>query len=198
MTGAALHDLWIFYSFEVFGLRSSFFETGKLDLGTQKRPPLAYVTKKNQWILKYNQLFERQMKKTFGIPFSKQNQYTVKIQDLASNVKIRKVNEDRRYLLLAKLQDYSMFSTYQASRIKAPIKKVIHRFSNTANFRRISIKESMTHLRAIGWIEPHKTRPWEGLHSLRVITCYHFPREGPSRLALWARKTDTSSKLVVL
>ena len=187
-----------FTVFEVFGLRSSFSETGKLDLGTQKRPPLAYVTKKNQWILKYNQLFERQMKKTFGIPFSKQNQYTVKIQDLASNVKIRKVNEDRRYLLLAKLQDYSMFSTYQASRIKAPIKKVIHRFSNTANFRRISIKESMAHLRAIGWIEPHKTRPWEGLHSLRVITCYHFPREGPSRLALWARKTDTSSKLVVL
>lgn len=92
-------------------------------------------------------------------------------------------------MLLAKLQDYSMFSTYQASRIKAPIKKVIHRFSNTANFRRTSIKESMV---------PHKTRPWEGLHSLRVITCYHFPREGPSRLALWARKTDTSSKLVVL
>lgn len=80
--------------FEVFGLRSSFSETGKLDLGTQKRPPLAYVTKKNQWILKYNQLFERQMKKTFGIPFSKQNQYTVKIQDLASNVKIRKVNKE--------------------------------------------------------------------------------------------------------
>ena len=83
-----------FIVFEVFGLRSSFSETGKLDLGTQKRPPLAYVTKENQWILKYNQLFERQMKKTFGIPFSKQNQYTVKIQDLASNVKIRKVNKE--------------------------------------------------------------------------------------------------------
>lgn len=83
-----------FIVFEVFGLRSSFSETGKLDLGTQKRPPLAYVTKKNQWILKYNELFERQMKKTFGIPFSKQNQYTVKIQDLASNVKIRKVNKE--------------------------------------------------------------------------------------------------------
>lgn len=52
-----------FIVFEVFGLRSSFSETGKLDLGTQKRPPLAYVTKKNQWILKYNELFERQMKK---------------------------------------------------------------------------------------------------------------------------------------
>lgn len=83
-----------FTVFEVFGLRSSFSETGKLDLGTQKRPPLAYVTEKNQWILKYNQLFERQMKKTFGIPFSKQNQYTVKIQDLASNVKIGKVNKE--------------------------------------------------------------------------------------------------------
>lgn len=79
-----------FIVFGVFGLRSSFSETGKLDLGTQKRPPLAYVTKRNHWILKYNQFFERKMKKTF----SKQNQYTVKIQDLASNVKIRKVNKE--------------------------------------------------------------------------------------------------------
>ena len=67
------------------------------DTENRRKPRTSSIensTKKNQKILKCNQLFERQMKKTFGIPFSKQNQYTVKIQDLASNVKIRKINKE--------------------------------------------------------------------------------------------------------